>query len=229
MSLNSNQLDPRQHPLRALGNAMALILTSPKLITQASCSSTITELPKDGASTTATDAKPIGDLWGAVEKGEEIERTAHVLVMDPKQADPDKLGFDPFDVTKAAFSPSSMVPGIEDSPDPLLQFHVFFYRDAQYRRIGVNLHPTASLTSSELVSLRRRIRSATTSQAGLVTVDLREKKNTRYNTAKGLRRIKLPRSRASVWRRCKTSRRIMRKAFMIFWVNIRLSSPKSRD
>lgn len=40
------------------------------------------------------------DLWGAVEKGEEIERTAHVLVMNPKQADPDKLGFDPFDVTK---------------------------------------------------------------------------------------------------------------------------------
>ncbi|KAG4290314.1 catalase [Fusarium proliferatum] len=123
---------------------------------------------------------------GAVEKGEEIERTAHVLVTDPKQADPDKLGFDPFDVTKvwprsqfpmkdfgrlAAFSPSSMVPGIEDSPDPLLQFRVFFYRDAQYRSIGVNLHPTASLTSSDLVSLRRRIRSATTSLAGEGSVD----------------------------------------------------------
>jgi len=33
-----------------------------------------------------------------------------------------------------------MVPGIEDSPDPLLQFRMFFYRDAQYHRIGVNLH-----------------------------------------------------------------------------------------
>ncbi|KAI0521466.1 catalase-like domain-containing protein [Xylaria bambusicola] len=33
-----------------------------------------------------------------------------------------------------------MVPGIGDSPDPLLQFHMFFYRDAQYHRIGINLH-----------------------------------------------------------------------------------------
>ncbi|KAL7952083.1 catalase-like domain-containing protein [Trichoderma barbatum] len=110
------------------------------------------------------------DLWDAIERGEEIEWTAHVQVMQPEQADPDKLGFDPFDVTKvwpreqfplqefgrlvlnknpenfhrdveqAAFSPGSMVPGIEDSPDPLLQFRMFFYRDAQYHRIGVNLH-----------------------------------------------------------------------------------------
>ncbi|TID20977.1 hypothetical protein E2P81_ATG05605 [Venturia nashicola] len=110
------------------------------------------------------------DLWAAIEKGEYPEWTAHVQVMEPDQADPDKLGFDPFDVTKvwprdqfpmhefgrlvlnknpenfhrdveqAAFSPGSMVPGIEDSPDPLLQFRMFFYRDAQYHRIGVNLH-----------------------------------------------------------------------------------------
>ncbi|EKG22516.1 Catalase [Macrophomina phaseolina MS6] len=110
------------------------------------------------------------DLWRAIEQGEEIEWTAHVQVMQPHDADPDKLGFDPFDVTKvwpraqfpmqefgrlvlnknpenfhrdveqAAFSPGSMVPGIEDSPDPLLQFRMFFYRDAQYHRIGVNLH-----------------------------------------------------------------------------------------
>lgn len=44
------------------------------------------------------------------------------------------------DVEQAAFSPGSMVPGIEDSPDPLLQFRMFFYRDAQYHRVGVNLH-----------------------------------------------------------------------------------------
>jgi len=110
------------------------------------------------------------DLWSTIEKGEEIEWTAKVQVMQPEEADPDKLGFDPFDVTKvwprdqfpmhefgrlvlnknpenfhrdveqAAFSPGSMVPGIEDSPDPLLQFRMFFYRDAQYHRIGVNLH-----------------------------------------------------------------------------------------
>ncbi|KAF2123366.1 heme-dependent catalase [Dothidotthia symphoricarpi CBS 119687] len=110
------------------------------------------------------------DLWETIERGEEIEWTALVQVMEPQDADPDKLGFDPFDVTKvwprkqfpmqefgrlvlnknpenyhrdveqAAFSPGSMVPGVEDSPDPLLQFRMFFYRDAQYHRIGVNLH-----------------------------------------------------------------------------------------
>ncbi|KAF4277509.1 hypothetical protein KXV50_000010 [Aspergillus fumigatus] len=102
------------------------------------------------------------DLYQAIEKGEKISWTAHVQIMKPEEADPTKLGFDPFDVTKlhefgklvlnknpenfhryveqAAFSPGSMVPGIEDSPDPLLQFRMFFYRDAQYHRIGVNLH-----------------------------------------------------------------------------------------
>ncbi|KJK89211.1 hypothetical protein H633G_06935 [Metarhizium anisopliae BRIP 53284] len=110
------------------------------------------------------------DLWAAIERGEEIEWTVYVQVMDPSMTDPESLGFDPFDVTKvwprkqfpmqefgrlvlnknpenfhrdveqAAFSPGSMIPGIEDSPDPLLQFRMFFYRDAQYHRIGVNLH-----------------------------------------------------------------------------------------
>ncbi|EEP79991.1 hypothetical protein UREG_04833 [Uncinocarpus reesii 1704] len=110
------------------------------------------------------------DLWSAIENGEKISWTAHVQIMEPEEADAVKLGFDPFDVTKvwprdrfpmhefgklilnknpenfhrdveqAAFSPGSMVPGIEDSPDPLLQFRMFFYRDAQYHRIGINLH-----------------------------------------------------------------------------------------
>ncbi|KAI9709434.1 MAG: hypothetical protein M1828_002415 [Chrysothrix sp. TS-e1954] len=110
------------------------------------------------------------DLWQAMEKGEEVEWKAMVQVMNVEDADPAKLGFDPFDVTKvwprtkfpmqefgklvlnknpedyhrdveqAAFSPGSMVPGIEDSPDALLQFRMFFYRDAQYHRIGVNMH-----------------------------------------------------------------------------------------
>ncbi|KAK1822932.1 hypothetical protein LTR12_002654 [Friedmanniomyces endolithicus] len=105
-------------------------------------------------------------LWDAIDAGEEVEWTAKVQIMKPEEADAEKLGFDPFDVTKvwprkefpmhefgklvlnknpenyhrdveqAAFSPGSMVPGIEDSPDPLLQFRMFFYRDAQYHRIG---------------------------------------------------------------------------------------------
>ncbi|KAH8422403.1 catalase [Aspergillus melleus] len=110
------------------------------------------------------------DLWQAIEKGEKVSWTAYVQIMNPEDADPDTLGFDPFDVTKvwpksqfplqefgklvlnrnpedfhrdveqAAFSPGSMVPGIEDSPDPLLQFRTFFYRDAQLHRVGVNWH-----------------------------------------------------------------------------------------
>ncbi|XXH01684.1 hypothetical protein Hte_008045 [Hypoxylon texense] len=110
------------------------------------------------------------DLWDTIEHGEQIEWTAMVQVMSPEDADAEKLGFDPFDVTKvwprdqfpmeefgrlvlnknpedfhrdveqAAFSPGSMVPGIGDSPDPLLQFRCFFYRDAQYHRVGVNFH-----------------------------------------------------------------------------------------
>ena len=98
-------------------------------------------------------------LWEAIENGQEIEWTAKVQVMKPEEADPLKLGFDPFDVTKvwprgdfpmheigrlvlnknpenyhrdveqAAFSPGSMVPGVEDSPDPLLQHRMWFYRD----------------------------------------------------------------------------------------------------
>ncbi|KAH6906234.1 catalase [Coprinopsis sp. MPI-PUGE-AT-0042] len=110
------------------------------------------------------------DLWGAIEKGEYPSYTMKVQIMRSEEADPAKLGFDPFDVTKvwprtlfpmhevgrlvlnknpenyhrdveqAAFSPGSMVPGVEDSPDSLLQFRMFFYRDAQYHRLGVNLH-----------------------------------------------------------------------------------------
>ncbi|KAG8532960.1 uncharacterized protein KY384_001741 [Bacidia gigantensis] len=110
------------------------------------------------------------DLFEAIENEEYPTWTAKVQIMEPNEADFDKLGFDPFDITKvwprdkfpmhtfgkltlnknpenyhrdveqAAFSPGSMVPGIEDSPDPLLQFRMFFYRDAQYHRIGTNLH-----------------------------------------------------------------------------------------
>lgn len=44
------------------------------------------------------------------------------------------------DVDQAAFSPSSLVPGIEASPDMLLQWRMFFYRDAQMYRLGSNMH-----------------------------------------------------------------------------------------
>lgn len=40
------------------------------------------------------------DLWSAIERGEKITWTACVQIMKPEEADPTKLGFDPFDVTK---------------------------------------------------------------------------------------------------------------------------------
>lgn len=42
------------------------------------------------------------------------------------------------EIEQAAFSPSSMVPGIEPSPDPLLQARMFAYPDAARYRLGVN-------------------------------------------------------------------------------------------
>jgi len=44
------------------------------------------------------------------------------------------------DVEQAAFSPGRLVPGIEPSPDPLLQWRLVFYGDAQMYRLGVNYH-----------------------------------------------------------------------------------------
>ncbi|RPA90555.1 catalase [Choiromyces venosus 120613-1] len=91
------------------------------------------------------------DLWKPIEKGEPVTWTAKVQIMKPEQADPESLDFGRLvlnknpenyhrDVEQSAFSPGNMVPGIQDSPDILLQFRMFFYRDAQYHRIGVNLH-----------------------------------------------------------------------------------------
>jgi len=108
------------------------------------------------------------DLYDTLERGEEIEWRVSVQIMP--LADAAGYRWDPFDSTKiwhhadyplieigrlvldrnpsnyhrdveqAAFSPGSFVPGVEPSPDQLLQFRAFFYRDAQYYRLGVNLH-----------------------------------------------------------------------------------------
>ncbi|OTA64757.1 catalase-domain-containing protein [Hypoxylon sp. EC38] len=42
------------------------------------------------------------------------------------------------EIEQAAFSPSNMVPGIEPSPDPMLQARMFSYPDAARYRLGVN-------------------------------------------------------------------------------------------
>ncbi|KAK5937424.1 hypothetical protein PMZ80_010431 [Knufia obscura] len=104
----------------------------------------------------------------AAGNGEFPEWTAYVQTMTAAQAE--QTRFDAFDVTKvwprgdfplqefgkivlnknpdnyhrdveeAAFNPSAMVPGIQSSPDMLLQWRMFFYRDAQMYRLGANMH-----------------------------------------------------------------------------------------
>lgn len=109
------------------------------------------------------------DLWQHLDNGGKCEFICQIQMMnetDVKKI----TDFDPFDATKiwpeerypliefgrivldrnpenyhrdveqVAFSPGSLVPGIEPSPDPLLQFRCFLYRDAQLYRLGVNFH-----------------------------------------------------------------------------------------
>lgn len=108
------------------------------------------------------------DLFEHIESGKTAEWMLHVQIMNQQEAD--CCPYDPFDVTKvwshhdfplhevgrlvlnrnpenyhrdveqAAFSPGNLVPGIEPSPDLLLNWRMFFYRDAQYHRLGVNHH-----------------------------------------------------------------------------------------
>uniref|UniRef100_A0A0K3CG83 BY PROTMAP: gi/751835684/emb/CEL54483.1/ catalase [Rhizoctonia solani AG-1 IB] n=1 Tax=Rhodotorula toruloides TaxID=5286 RepID=A0A0K3CG83_RHOTO len=109
------------------------------------------------------------DLWEYIENGNAARWTMKVQLMTPEEAT--TVDFDPFDVTKfwpesqfplvevgelkldrnpedyhrdveqAAFSPGSLVPGIELSPDSLLCWRAWFYRDTQYDRLGsANIH-----------------------------------------------------------------------------------------
>lgn len=109
------------------------------------------------------------ELFELIENGGSVKWTMYLQVMNPD--DLQEVDFDPFDVTKvwprgqfpmhevgdlvlnrnpedyhrdveqAAFSPGSLVPGIELSPDTLFQWRAFFYRDAQYHRLGsANIH-----------------------------------------------------------------------------------------
>ncbi|KAI8089361.1 catalase [Halteromyces radiatus] len=106
------------------------------------------------------------DLFQAIERGEAPSWSVYVQVMDPKDAK--TYRFNPFDVTKvwphkdyplqpvgrmvlnrnpenyfaeteqAAFSPSHIVPGIDVSPDRMLQGRLFSYPDTHRHRLGVN-------------------------------------------------------------------------------------------
>jgi catalase len=105
------------------------------------------------------------DLFNAIENGDFPSWTLHVQIMPFEDAD--TYRFDPFDVTKvwshkdyplievgrmtlnrnpenyfaeveqATFSPGTFVPGIEASPDKMLQGRLFAYADAHRYRVGV--------------------------------------------------------------------------------------------
>lgn len=106
------------------------------------------------------------DLFHAIENGDYPIWKLHVQIMPIEDAN--TYRFDPFDVTKvwshkdyplievgkmvlnknpenyfaeveqATFSPGSMVPGVEPSPDKMLQGRLFAYSDAHRYRVGAN-------------------------------------------------------------------------------------------
>ncbi len=106
------------------------------------------------------------DLFNAIENGDYPSWTMYVQIMP--FADAANYAIDPFDVTKVwphadyplqevgqlelntnvenfhqdveqvTFAPSNFIPGIEASPDKLLQGRLFAYQDAARYRVGVN-------------------------------------------------------------------------------------------
>ncbi|WLR43840.1 catalase KatA [Bacillus carboniphilus] len=106
------------------------------------------------------------ELFNAIENGDFPSWKVYVQIMPLEDAD--TYRFDPFDVTKvwshkdyplievgrmvlnknpenyfaeveqATFSPGSFVPGIEASPDKMLQGRLFAYADAHRYRVGAN-------------------------------------------------------------------------------------------
>ncbi len=128
----------------------------------------VKNLPTDLAAKLAGDNPDYHteDLFNAIEKGDFPAWKLYVQIMPVEDAD--TYRFDPFDVTKvwsqkdyplievgrmvlnrnpenyfaeveqAAFSPGAFVPGIEASPDKMLQGRLFAYADAHRYRVGVN-------------------------------------------------------------------------------------------
>ncbi|KAF2101035.1 putative catalase [Rhizodiscina lignyota] len=121
------------------------------------------------------------DLYDAIERGEYPSWTMFIQVMSPAEAE--KYRWNIFDMTKvwphadyplqpvgkltlnrnptnyftdieqAAFSPSTLVPGIAPSADPMLQARMFAYPDAARYRLGANYqqlpcnHPVSEVYS----------------------------------------------------------------------------------
>jgi catalase len=108
----------------------------------------------------------VRDLYNSIEKGDFPSWTLNLQIMDPKEAENYRWNiFDPTkiwphkdyplvpvgkitlkknpenyfaEVEQAAFSPSTLVPGIGPSADILLQARMFSYPDAARYRVGTN-------------------------------------------------------------------------------------------
>ena len=108
------------------------------------------------------------DLYNSIEKGDFPKWTFQVQILPENEVD--KLGFNPFDLTKVwphsivplmdigemilnnnpqnyfneveqdAFSPSNIMPGIGFSPDKMRHGRIFSYPDAHRYRVGTNYH-----------------------------------------------------------------------------------------
>ncbi|KAI6239404.1 Catalase [Aphelenchoides fujianensis] len=90
----------------------------------------------------------IADLYNSIEKGEFPQWNFFIQVMTEDEAQ--KFRWNPFDLTKvwphkehplipqAAFAPAHVVPGIEFSPDKMLQGRIFSYTDTHFHRLGTN-------------------------------------------------------------------------------------------
>lgn len=108
----------------------------------------------------------IEDLYNSIEKGDYPSWTVHLQIMTFAEAE--YFPFNPFDLTKiwpqnqfplipfgritlnrnprnyfaeveqSAFCPSHLIPGIEASPDKMLQGRLFSYTDTHFHRLGAN-------------------------------------------------------------------------------------------
>jgi catalase len=128
----------------------------------------VRNLPVDEAEVIASKDPDYGirDLFNAIKEKNYPSWTLHIQVMTFEQAE--KFPFNPFDLTKVwpqgeyplievgkmtldknpvnyfaqveqlAFSPSHMIPGVEASPDKMLQGRLFSYHDTHLYRLGTN-------------------------------------------------------------------------------------------
>ncbi|OXA44125.1 catalase [Folsomia candida] len=128
----------------------------------------IKNLPADKAHQISADDPDysIHDLYNAIAEGRHPSWTVHIQVMTYEEAE--KFRYNPFDLTKIwpqaefplqpvgrmvlnrnptnyfsqveqlAFAPANMIPGIEPSPDKMLQGRLFSYVDTHRHRLGAN-------------------------------------------------------------------------------------------